>query len=154
MNYFYTFVEGIPKAQPRPSVAVRGKFAHVYYKGKEFKIWKETLIDQLEKMGPFFEGPIGVRLQYLLKRPKALKKPTGPIIHVKKPDVDNLDKIILDALTQASMLDDDSQVSKLDVEKWYTGRGMKTGIFIAVRTLTDEELVFDPMFDYPLEINE
>jgi Holliday junction resolvase RusA-like endonuclease len=78
------------------------------------------------------DGPVSVRIDAYLRRPKYLipnpqsrkpQPPTEAFPSTKKPDVDNIAKGILDALTQAGVITDDSNVVRLAVEKWWQGNG-------------------------------
>ena len=62
------------------------------------------------------EGPVMVELWFIMPRPKSLKK--NAIWHMKKPDIDNLIKGILDAC-KGLLWNDDGQVCKLEVLKKY-----------------------------------
>ena len=52
----------------------------------------------------------------------AKRYPDGLILHTKKPDIDNITKIVLDSLNQLKGLvwGDDSQVCSTDPIKYYT----------------------------------
>lgn len=73
---------------------------------------------------PYHEGPVKVSWTAYLPRPKALcrkKDPDGPVPHHKRPDRDNLDKTILDAL-KGVIYKDDSQVFSGEIKKFYHGK--------------------------------
>ena len=53
------------------------------------------------------------------KNSDKLKKSAPQIYHSKKPDIDNLTKIYLDAMEKAEYFYNDSQVVMLQVEKIY-----------------------------------
>ena len=73
-----------------------------------------------------------------MPRPKAHHKANGeiradaPFHHSKKPDLDNLIKATLDAMTQAGAWRDDSQVSTIRASKQYAFRLNKTGVRILI----------------------
>jgi crossover junction endodeoxyribonuclease RusA len=65
------------------------------------------------------EGPVGVALSFYLPRPKtAPKRVTRP---TKKPDLDKLERCVLDGLTRAGVWRDDAQVIAMITEKAFAG---------------------------------
>ena len=88
----------------------------------------ETLIEQyfLLKYPKFqiLEGRIKVSIIAYFSIPKATKKSDinemldNNISPTKKPDIDNIAKIILDALNKLAFKDD-NQITKLEIEKKY-----------------------------------
>lgn len=112
-------VLGDPKAQPRPRATTRGgKFARVYNPSTA-TAWKRLIVAQSKQAGlsdhPFGSG-VHLRLLFLLQRPKKPKQ----LQAIGKPDVDNLAKAVMDALSAANWWVDDSQVTTLVVTKQYT----------------------------------
>ena len=78
-------------------------------------------------------GGVHVTADFYLPRPKALAKSyQGP--HLKKPDLDKLQRAVLDALTGV-LYADDNQVAKLDGEKKYASLGDEPRCEITVRSL-------------------
>jgi len=78
------------------------------------------------------EGPISVSLTFSMPRPKAhyrtgryshLLKADMPILHVSKPDIDNLIKFYLDAMT-GSFWKDDASVCTVEASKIYAEEGL------------------------------
>lgn len=106
------FVTGNPKPQPR---ARHGK--HTYNPGSADQ-WKRNVkaAAQVAWDGMPFIGPVRVSLVFHFARPashynKAGLKPTAPKRwHDQKPDRDNLDKAVLDALTDLGVWRDDAAV--------------------------------------------
>jgi len=60
--------------------------------------------------GPVLAGPIMVCLNFVLPRPKSTPKRTTPPA-VKKPDLDKLERAVLDALTGVCFADDSQVIS-------------------------------------------
>ena len=117
---------GIPKAQPRAKACIRGKRAGVYDPGTA-NDWKSIVRAGAMEVwsGVSFDGPVRVFLWFHLPRPKShfTKKglrPDSPLYVTSKPDLDNLEKAVLDALTNVGMWRDDSQVVFVAKEKRYT----------------------------------
>lgn len=139
------FIEGQPKAQPRVKAARRGNFIRMYTPGIADE-WKRRIIDgvhaALYAVKPL-TGPVRIDATFHMPRPKymdAKKYPDGPVWHDVKPDRDNLEKSLLDALTAAEFLSDDCIVCGGTVEKFYAARGGRTGVHLSVFTLTNADL--------------
>ncbi len=70
------------------------------------------------------ENRVHVKIVAYLKIPKNMTKKDrklveeGTLSPIKKPDIDNIVKIILDALNKIAFKDD-NQITKLEIEKFY-----------------------------------
>ena len=128
---------GIPKAQPRAKACIRGKRAGVYDPGTADD-WKSIVRAAAKEVwnGVPFDGPVRVWLQFYMPRPKSHfgkngLKQSAPTFVTTKPDLDNLEKSILDALTNLGMWRDDSQVVFVAKEKRYSSGIPFAGVKIA-----------------------
>lgn len=117
---------GVPKAQPRAKACIRGNRAGVYDPGTA-NDWKSIVrgAARAQWSGKAFVGPVRVLLWFYLPRPKShfTKKglrTSAPHFVTSKPDLDNLEKSVLDALTNISMWKDDAQVAMVTKSKQYT----------------------------------
>jgi crossover junction endodeoxyribonuclease RusA len=77
-----------------------------------------------------FDGPVTVQLGFLLRRPKST--PKRVVFPAVRPDIDKLARAVLDAITSAGVIVDDSRVVSLSVTKRYDDRP-------GVRIWIDEE---------------
>lgn len=79
--------------------------------------------------GAMRSGPIAVALEFVMPRPKRVRRPACDV----KPDVDKLVRSTLDALSGACFLDD-AQVVRLTASKRYARESgiEKTGALISV----------------------
>jgi Holliday junction resolvase RusA-like endonuclease len=113
-------VIGLPKGQPRARACRRGTHAGVYDPGTSDG-WKALIAAAVRPHIPAapLEGPLAVDVTWIMPRPKAhfrtgskagVLRPEAPTLVTAKPDRDNLDKAVLDALTQCRMWTDDAQV--------------------------------------------
>ena len=126
MNALTFRAYGVPKGQPRIKAYVRGRHAGVYTPDTANQ-WKMAVRDAFlrehwERLEPI-DGPVGVTLTFWIGRPKShlrkdgTLKPSAPIHHTHKSDVDNLAKAVLDVLTDMRVWKDDAQVNDLHVTR-------------------------------------
>mgnify|MGYP003388238820 CR=1 FL=1 len=135
-------VAGDPKAQPRAdgyAYQPKGKKKPIcrMYTPDSADGWKLSVnvVALSRRPARPIEGPIRVDLTFYFSRPQRLLKkssPRGPILHDIKPDRDNLDKVVLDALTKAHFWHDDCQVCGGEIWKYYAAIGARPGVRIVV----------------------
>ena len=144
------FVDGEPKAQPRPRACRRGNHSDVYDPGTadEWK-WRVGMMTK-QTATSYWEptnDPIALRVRFYLPRPKkhfyTTKKRFGelrddaPRFCTTKPDIDNYVKAVMDAITQThAVWKDDSQVAGIFACKIYADTA-RIGAEIQIRTLGD-----------------
>ena len=118
------FIPGEPIAQPRVKVSTRGGFARAYVDAKHpVHAYKQAIrLAYVNAGGEVLEGPVSVRIVCWFERPKShsKKRRQEPEPKTTKPDADNVGKAILDSLNEIAY-NDDGQVYRLTVEKWYVG---------------------------------
>ena len=121
------FVAGIPKAQPRVKAFVRGGHAGIYTPDSA-ESWKQSVRRETVANAPesLVVHPVRVSMDFFLPRPKAHHKRDGsvksnsPVWHCKKPDLDNLIKAVVDAITDTRCIWlDDSQICQISATKSY-----------------------------------
>lgn len=116
-------VPAIPVPQPRPRATIRGNHAAVYHpKNTPVEDFKATcrLAASEAYSGPPLDGPLRLDVEFVFPRPKAMfwkTKPMPRVWHTKKPDRDNVDKSLMDALS-GLLWHDDSQVCDGRIQKW------------------------------------
>ncbi len=143
MPYIQFFVEGIPKAQPRPRAAHHKGHTRVFDPGTA-EGWKGRIA--MEAVGYRPESPhlgaVSIELTFRMPRPKShfgtgknngKLKDSSPFKHLSKPDIDNLEKAVLDELTMLGFWRDDSQITDMASRKRYT-KG-KSGVDISIDML-------------------
>lgn len=115
MNELYFRIPGEPTGKARPRVV----------RGHAFTPEKTVMYENLVKTcypGPVFEGPVSVRITAVFGVPKSAGKARraamldGAVPPVKRPDCDNIGKIVCDGLNGAAW-HDDAQVVALTVRK-------------------------------------
>jgi Holliday junction resolvase RusA-like endonuclease len=118
------FIPGEPIAQPRVKVSTKGGFARAYTeRDHPIHVYKQAVrLAYVNAGGEVLEGPVSIKIVCLFDRPKSHSKKRRQYTEPKttKPDLDNVGKAILDALNEIAY-NDDGQVYRLTVEKWYVG---------------------------------
>jgi crossover junction endodeoxyribonuclease RusA len=71
-------------------------------------------------------GPVSLLLVWRLPRPKRLK-PAAPLEHLTRPDIDKLERAVLDALTGV-LYTDDGQVQTVLKQKFVAGPDQVPGV--------------------------
>lgn len=137
-NWMVKIVSGIPKGQPRPRAFAVGGKARVYDPGTA-ENWKSQIAlafrDYNEQP---IEGPVAMAVSFYMPRPKRLmriKDPDCIIPHTSKPDIDNLLKAVMDALTTIGVWRDDTQVVELTTWKYYCEKNGTPGAMIAIKEI-------------------
>lgn len=120
---------GTPKPQPRVKAFSRGGHAGVYTPTTA-QGWKEIVMQEAASLaGQQIEGPIALGISFILPRPKAHKKET---FVATKPDLDNLLKATMDALTDRVVWRDDAQIAEVHVSKAYESTDALPGAVIEI----------------------
>lgn len=142
---------GAPKDY-KQLIAIFHKMVHAtaYYADKSGKLnaWKRAVKFavrphvQADPMG----GPVAVSIDFYLPRPKGHlstfqghpqlghPKPSAPVHHLQTPDLDNLAKSTLDAITEMRLWEDDAQVVQLTTTKQWGENG---GAAISITFMDD-----------------
>jgi Holliday junction resolvase RusA-like endonuclease len=130
-------VPAIPVAQPRPratSIAGRARmYTPTDHPIAAFKA-SVRLAAASAFSGPPMAGPLRVDCTFVLPRTNAQRWKTRPmprLPHTKKPDRDNLDKAVLDALT-GLLWADDCQICSGEVTKWIAAGDEQPHVLVRV----------------------
>ena len=109
-------IHGKPAPQPRVRAYRLGNRAGVYDPGTADE-WKgQVMLAAGLYRGQFTTGPLRLEVEFYLPRPNARKNDDYVAV---KPDIDNLLKSTMDALSDAGVWRDDAQVVKQVVQKHY-----------------------------------
>lgn len=117
-------IEGKPVGKGRPRFKRMGNFVQTYTPEKTSEYEKLVRIRFQNAGGIITEKPVRVEIAAFFAPPKSARKRdkaemlANRILPVKKPDCDNVAKIILDALNKIAYKDD-AQVVELFVKKRY-----------------------------------
>jgi len=120
-------VYGKPIAKKRPRFFRRGKYVGTYNDQEaEDGFFMIQIMKQLPKYPPDkILGPIYIAMEFGLPIPKSVSKKkraeiiSKPFCHIKKPDLDNLEKFVLDCLTRVGVWKDDSLIVSACSSKFY-----------------------------------
>lgn len=141
MTYEFSVI-GIPKGSPRPRAFTRGKHASVFVP-PQADDWKSCVRAAVRLVTfddpPMLDGPVRLSIIYRLPRPKSSKKRDRTPWHTTKPDLDNMDKATMDALSEAGVWNDDRQVAFKESSKVYADAGESIGASIVVIELSPQK---------------
>lgn len=133
-------VPGLPVSEPRKRVAVRGGFAKVYTPTDSpvnaYKAAVRLIASKQFRDGPL-TGPLKVDIQFVLPRPKSKRwknKEMEREPHYTRPDKDNLEKAVLDAL-HGIAFHDDAQVADGRTRKWIAAGDELPGTHVVISEL-------------------
>lgn len=111
---------------------MRGKFPTIYMP-KEYMDWKALVAEYVKSHyaetipSDLIELPVAVTHEHIVQPPKTTK------LSHPKPDLDNYDKSVLDALTSAECVwKDDTQVWSLTSQKRWAREGDAVGIHVTL----------------------
>lgn len=120
-------INGKPHGKDRPRFRRCGNFVSTYNTKSTQEYEKSIKLSILEQckdeLDNLYEGPIKVSINaYFMPNKSISKKKHNELIgqsYLKKPDSDNIAKIICDGLNGVAFKDD-SQISELKVNKYYS----------------------------------
>lgn len=142
-------VYGDPR--PQGSKKLLGHGAVVESGGLPLKAWRSDMRDATMTAlagGHRLAGPVEVQVVFLMRRPRSHfstakghendLKAKAPLFHTQRPDVDKLQRALLDAMTSAGAYSDDSQVVHVSASKAWTDAGELPGALVSVQPLVRE----------------
>ena len=132
-------IVGLPMAQPRIKATLRGSHAGVYTPGTA-DAWKARVAHEAKlACRDRLEGPVRLDVEFVFPRLKghftgkgALSRSAPLGWRDSKPDRDNLDKGLLDAL-RGIAFDDDARVCCGEITKRWADIGEESGALVVVQ---------------------
>lgn len=124
MNISFT-IEGEPVPKARPRFTQRGGYVSTYSTSKTVEAERRVAAAYMEHGDGVIEGPVGLICEFYMGIPKSdskatkAKKKNGEILPLKKPDIDNLVKLVMDGLNGLAFADD-CQVAWIRASKMYS----------------------------------
>lgn len=118
-------IEGKPVGKGRPRFKRMGNFVQTYTPTATADYEKLVRLRFQNAGGQITDKPVKIEIVAFFAPPKSTRKKekaemlSSRILPVKKPDCDNIAKIVLDALNKIAYKDD-SQVIELSVKKLYS----------------------------------
>tara|TARA_R110000787_G_scaffold88873_1_gene188412 strand:- start:186 stop:620 length:435 start_codon:yes stop_codon:yes gene_type:complete len=139
MSLLKVIIPGEPVAKGRPRVVSAGGFARAYTPQKTIN-WEGLagwyFQAQWKGAAPYTE-PVVLHVSAVKSRPKRLlrkKDPDGLILRPAKPDLDNVIKIVGDALERAAVLKNDIQIVEIHAYSYYAERDGAPRVEVALTT--------------------
>lgn len=137
-------VEGKPVGKGRPRFKRIGNFVQTYTLAATADYEKLVRLRFQNAGGVITEKPVKIEIVAFFAPPKSTRKRdkaemlANRILPVKKPDCDNIAKIVLDALNKIAYVDD-SQVVELAVKKRYSAEAKVTVRIEEIETVGDDD---------------
>ena len=150
------FIPGTPIPMPRAKASRRGNHIHMRTPTKTPSVNDNgvkgfraaiAIVCAVNHPAKIISGAVRVDCLYLFPRQarKVWKtKPMPRYRHVSRPDIDNLDKMVFDSITQAMdshgvpyIWHDDTQVQCGSHEKWYCSGDEQPGTFVKIWALDE-----------------
>jgi crossover junction endodeoxyribonuclease RusA len=135
-NALELYVIGVPAPQGSKRHVGNGRMIE---SSKKVKPWREAVHRAVQEViggnANFkpFDGPLRITVTFYLPKPTTVHRilPTVP------PDLDKLDRGLLDALTLAGVWEDDSLVVEIVSSKRYVRAGRPSGAVFQIVELSD-----------------
>lgn len=130
-------VPGQPQGKQRPRIGKAGAFSRMFTPAKtqSYEAMVATFAHQAMAGAPLLEGPLEVGMDIVLEIPaswsgvKQRRAVLGELLPTTKPDIDNVEKAVFDALNGV-VWRDDVQVVRVVKAKRY---GRSPGVSVAVK---------------------
>jgi len=118
--------------------------------GKRLHPWRDHIAREVTvaRDGTTYTGPVRVDLIFFMPRPKShfgtgrnagTLKPGAPFFHTVKPDIDKLERAVLDALTMGGAYTDDARVAMVTKSKVYAHPTASPGVQISIRSIENDD---------------
>lgn len=129
-------VRGVPVPEGNLRVRpARGRMPPKIYHANSVKLiaWREAIAWMAAEaakeagLAELHDGPVQVRMVFLLPRPQRHPKKNGPLFAQTKPDLDKLARAVLDAL-EGVVYKNDSRVVDISARKAYAAESPGVGI--------------------------
>ena len=132
-------VRAEPRPQPRPKATRIGSRIRIYTPSTA-SLYKAAVQAAVREAVPFdcspIDAPVKLSGEFVMKRPKRLKKTDLLVPHVVRPDLDNLIKSTQDAIVDSGILGDDCVIFGLNMIKRYADpdEAPHVTLFLSVET--------------------
>lgn len=136
------YVPGKPQGKARARTFYNKKLGRMQSMTPENTVLYENNIMQsyldVAKKPQLLQGPLQVSIKSYFPVPKSTTKKNreqieaGHLLPTKKPDADNIAKVVCDALNQVAY-SDDTQIIKLEVSKLYADDSNPVGVVVQIK---------------------
>jgi Holliday junction resolvase RusA-like endonuclease len=129
MSHFISFVAGTPRPQgSKKAFVIRGKAVLVDASEGNYE-WRRIVTQELANDPDLvrYKGAVNVSLAFYMEKAKSNKTN----LMTQKPDIDKLARSVLDAMTNAELIEDDSKVVYLNITKTWA-ENQNPGVLIHV----------------------
>jgi Holliday junction resolvase RusA-like endonuclease len=141
MILFEMFIPGLVQPNQSPQVRVikdgagraRGVTAYTPKKVRNFSAFVRDLAVAAHKLEGPIDQPVLMVMDVWLPRPKS--RPLRCRFPDRKPDLDNIEKPIVDALQAAQVICNDSRICRKSVAKFYVEQDKPPGVLVQLRDL-------------------
>jgi len=127
------FIFGPPVAMGRPRMTKQGR-AYTPAKSREYMA---DAVGQIQKQygdaTQLANEPLRLQLVFVHKRPQRIKH-TQRVPKTTKPDIDNLIKMVMDALTKSGIWLDDNIVTEVAASDWYANEYEQPHVMYSIYT--------------------
>jgi len=130
------FIPGKPESRSAGKITVVGGKPRTYHKkNSPEQKWFEQCQRIAKEHAPkrLLDGPLRATYAFYLERPKSAKKRRYP--HAK-PDLDNLEKLLNDAL-EGIVFVNDSRIVKKESNKYYPLPDQSLGVYVIIAELAE-----------------
>ena len=134
---------GVVKGQPRARATRAGGFVRMWTPETADGMKTGLAVEAIRQMQTCgwrrdYDGPVAVTITAIMARPKdhflrGQLRDNAPRRHPHKPDLDNIAKAVLDALTKARVWRDDAQVDWMLVRRRWAIGDEKPGLWVEVK---------------------
>ena len=134
--------QGVVKGQPRARATRAGGFVRMYTPDTADAMKAGLVAEAIRQMAASgwrrdYDGPVAVTITAIMARPNAhflrgKLRENAPKRHAQKPDIDNIEKAVLDALTKARVWRDDAQVDWVLKRRVWAWDGEPPGLIVEV----------------------
>jgi Holliday junction resolvase RusA-like endonuclease len=100
------------------------------------KAWRAHVTQRIKEHEEYirYKGPVHVTVAFYMEKAKTNKK----TFMIQKPDIDKLCRSVMDAMTDAEIIEDDSRVVSLSAYKYWETDEMCPGVFIHIYQKEDD----------------
>lgn len=134
---------GVVKGQPRARATRAGGYVRMWTPETADRMKTGLAVEAIRQMQTCgwrrdYDGPVAVTITAIMVRPKdhflrGQLRDNAPQRHPHKPDLDNIAKAVLDALTKARVWKDDAQVDWVLVRRRWAIGDEKPGLWVEVK---------------------